>query len=209
LRAVIFDMDGTLFDSSTAVPDAYIATLRDRTGRPLTRADVIERYPLGPPINILRNLIGPEATDDDVLHYHGHLRTAATALTVYDGIPELLTELLGAGMHVGVFTGADTASCTMLVEIAGLGPHFEEHALCGTDLVHAPKPDPSGVLLACERLGVAPADTAYVGDSPLDQQAARSAGCVAVAAGWGHLFDPAEPADFVAHHPRDVLELLT
>jgi HAD superfamily hydrolase (TIGR01509 family) len=206
--AVVFDMDGTLFDSSSAVPDAYIATLLELAGRELTREEVIERYPLGPPINILRNLYGEHATHSHVATYHGHLRASTDALTVYEGVVELLAELGRRGVPMAVFTGADTASCTMLVEATGLHAHFEAPMLMGTDLVGHPKPDPAGLLLACERLGVEPARMAYVGDSHVDTKAARAAGCIAVAAAWGHLHDPDEPADLYARHPLDVLQVL-
>jgi phosphoglycolate phosphatase-like HAD superfamily hydrolase len=49
---------------------------------------------------------------------------------------------------------------------------------------------------------------AYVGDAPVDLQAARRSGAIAVAAGWGHLYSPDEPADLVAARPNDLLELV-
>ena len=47
------------------------------------------------------------------------------------------------------------------------------------------KPEPEPILLALERLGVEPGRAAYVGDAPWDVQAARAAGCAAVAVSWG------------------------
>ncbi len=53
-----------------------------------------------------------------------------------------------------------------------------------------------------------PGGAAYVGDSPVDLEAARSSGARAVAAGWGHLYSSDSPADLVLERPEDLLELV-
>ncbi len=67
------------------------------------------------------------------------------------------------------------------------GAPYVDVTVCSSDVVN-PKPDPESALLACKRLGVAPADSVFVGDSVLDLRCARNAGtaCVAVAYGAGH-----------------------
>jgi phosphoglycolate phosphatase-like HAD superfamily hydrolase len=55
---------------------------------------------------------------------------------------------------------------------------------------------------------VAPSDAAYVGDATNDLEAARRSGARAVAAAWGHLYKPGEPADVVLDDPRDLLTLV-
>jgi len=107
---------------------------------------------------------------------------------------------------IGLFTGASQQAARILLTCAGLLGHFR--AVVGGDDVTQPKPDPEGVYLACHHLGINPTRTAYVGDSPLDLQAARRSGAVAVAAAWGHQYDPKSPADLTAYHPRDLLTLI-
>ena len=207
LDAIIFDMDGTLFDSSSVVPDAYRACVEPLGRADLDRQDIIDLYHLGPPPNILRHLLGREGEPHEVDSYHSHLAEQATDLRPYAGMEDLLRTLRDRdGMRLAVFTGASTHSCGILLEPGSLHEYFDE--LIGSDRVDAPKPAPDGLLLTCERLGVEPGRAAYVGDSILDQLAARAAGMVAVAAGWGHLFDPETDADLVAMHPGDVLRLV-
>ena len=77
IDAVIFDMDGTLLDSTRAVPSAYLTTFAARGVTHLDVQDVGDRYILGPPINIVRDVLGEESGEEDVRTYHGLLEAAA------------------------------------------------------------------------------------------------------------------------------------
>ncbi|MBA3551873.1 MAG: HAD family hydrolase [Actinobacteria bacterium] len=205
LAGLVFDMDGTLFDSRAVVPDAYIATIRGAGGPVYGREEVVEAYSMGPPRVLLSSLLGRPSTPRDLDEYHRRLATSAAEVRVYPEIPETLSAL-GERLPLAVFTGASREACTILLERSGLLPHFE--ALVGGDEVPRSKPDPDGILLACERLRVAAREAAYVGDAPYDLEAARRSGALAVAAGWGHLYRPGVPTDVLAERPGDLLRLL-
>lgn len=205
LAGLVFDMDGTLFDSRTVVPDAYIATIRGAGGPAYGREEVIEAYSLGPPRVLLSSLLGRPSTRQDLDDYHGRLAAAAAGVRVYPGIPETLSAL-GERLPLAVFTGASREACSILMEHTGLLPHFD--ALVGGDEVPRSKPDPDGILLACKRLGVTARKAAYIGDAPYDLETARRSGALAVAAGWGHLYRPGVPSDALAERPGDLLRLL-
>jgi phosphoglycolate phosphatase-like HAD superfamily hydrolase len=70
------------------------------------------------------------------------------------------------------------------------------------------KPAPDPILLALTDLGVDPADAVYVGDMPVDQEAAHRAGVPYVHAGWGYGC-PGAPSAVVAESPKDLLKLLS
>lgn len=122
----------------------------------------------------------------------------------YPGVLGTLAGLAALGQPIAVFTGASARSAAPLLRSAGIGVDV----LVGGDSVARPKPAPDGVLAIAERLGVPPHRLAYIGDSPADLGAARASGAMAVAAAWGHLFDPAEPSDLVLDRPEDALQLL-
>ncbi len=93
-----------------------------------------------------------------------------------------------------------------MLSASGLARHFR--VVVGGDQVDHVKPAPDGLLEASRLLGVPAEAVAYVGDSPHDVACARAAGSLAVAAGWGELFDPSVEADVVLSDPLEVLGLV-
>lgn len=202
LDLVIFDMDGTLVDSSAAVAVAYAAVISAAGGPSVSRDQIVAQYHLGPPPNIIAHFLGMPAVPAQVAGYHAvFVRAAHDLARIYVGIEAMLASMRQAGLLLAVFTGADTISAHTLLGAVGLLDRFD--AVLGSDDV-AVKPAPDGPLEVARRLGVAPARSAYVGDSPLDQRSARAADMLAVAAGWGHLFDSAEPADLRVYAPLEL-----
>ena len=125
---------------------------------------------------------------------------------MYDGVRELLGGLVSGRLPLAVFTGASTAAATQLLAATRLLSFFP--VVVGGDDVPRPKPEPDGVLRACDLLDVPPRRAAYVGDSPLDLEAARRSGVLAVGAAWGHLFDTEAPCDLIAMVPQDLLSIV-
>ena len=205
LKAVVFDMDGTLIDSATVIPDSYIACVKELGGRLYTREQVIDAYSVGPPEAMLTHLLGRPSTSDEVDDYHNRLRMAAHGVRVYDGVNEALSELEQM-VPLAVFTGASIRACRILLDAAGLISHFK--ALVGADEVTRSKPHPDGIFAACARLGVEASAAAYVGDSANDLEAARRSEALALAAGWGHLYRPGVASDAVLSDPRDLLSFV-
>ena len=207
LAAVVFDMDGTLIDSSRVVPAAFIATIEELGGPTLDRDEVIASYVLGPPATIMEHFLGRPVESSELDGYHARLRAEAErGVQPYPGIPEAL-EALARSVALGVFTNADLGNVDVLLGAAGLRDRFA--TVVGADEV-APnfKPSADGLLLACERLEVPAARTAYVGDSPQDGETAHRAGALAVGAKWGHLMDDVGGFDVMAGRPTDLPELL-
>jgi HAD superfamily hydrolase (TIGR01509 family) len=205
LQAMIFDMDGTLLDSFDPIGDAYTATVVRLAGAPPPREQLVASFALGPPGRILPHLLGRPVTADEIDVYHAELASRAARVTPYPRIAPVL-KMLSARVPLAVFSGASTLSCEILLEATGLRSPFG--VIVGSELVEHPKPAPDGLELTCERVGVPPSSAAYVGDSPNDMLAARRAGVLAVAAGWGELFDPRSPADIAPRTPEGLLELL-
>jgi HAD superfamily hydrolase (TIGR01509 family) len=195
-------MDGTLLDSSSVVTAAFASAVGELGGPVPDAAQVIAAYPLGPPEVIMAHLARRAVSAEDMDAYYRKLENVE--VEPYPGISETLAALRGRGHAVAVFTGASRRGASMLLTAAGLAVDV----LIGGDQVARPKPAADGLLLAAERLGVDVSDLVYVGDSPADMRAARAAGSHGAAAAWGHMHDPAEPADSILQAPGQVLELL-
>ena len=205
VTALVFDMDGTLIDSKTVVPDSYIAAIRAAGGPTIRREQVIERYSLGPPRVLMSHFLERPATEREVNRYHEILANNAGRVSPYPGVREVLEELEG-NAPLAVFTGASRRACDSLLRATSLRGFFQ--TVVGGDEVDHPKPEPDGIVLACDRLRVNQDEVAYVGDAPVDLEAARRCAVLAVAAAWGHQYSPSVHADVVAQHPRDLLTLV-
>ncbi len=105
---------------------------------------------------------------------------------LFEGVAETLRALRGAGLRLGIATNGSGVAAKGLMAVHGLERLFE--VFVGADMVEEGKPDPEMILLSCELAGIPPAETVYVGDSPADMMAGRSAGCRAVIA-VNHLED--------------------
>lgn len=204
--AVIFDMDGTLLDSSRTVPSAYAAAIHELCGRRVTDAEVIAEYGSGPACALLGRFIGRQATDSDVDCWLRHLDARLTQTVTYPGVGDAIERLASGGVHLAVFTGATTRAAERQLAHGGLRSRFG--AVVGSDEVAAVKPAPDGLYRACELLDVAPSRTAYVGDAINDLRCARAAGAVPVAAAWGHLYEHDREPHLVAHSPDHVVDML-
>lgn len=127
----------------------------------------------------------------------------------YPGIPELLDALVMRGMPMAVLSNKPDDATRLCVE--RLLPRWRFAAVVGAQASLARKPDPAGALLIAERLGHAPAQILYLGDTNTDMQTAVAAGMLPVGALWG--FRTAEEltasgAQRLVGRPGELLELL-
>jgi HAD superfamily hydrolase (TIGR01509 family) len=203
-RAVVFDQDGTLINTFIPAMHAYSVAV----GREITLTELEPVAHLGAARNLVSALLGHEATDaeDDV--FHDALAAEVARIEPYPGIVDLLVALRDAGVATAVATNSDARSAAVVLGAHGLHALFD--TVVTVDLVSGPKPNPEMIHLAIERLGVPAGHVVFVGDSPGDMIAARAAGVLAVAAGWGHQTPgiPREDIDVLAKTPDDVARIV-
>jgi HAD superfamily hydrolase (TIGR01509 family) len=202
MTRLVWDMDGTLLDSTQVVPDAFVETVRELGVDDVDQEKVVAAYSLGVPEVMLQHLVGRTLEDHEIDLYYDRLLVGSVA--AYNGVLETLDVLRQRALPVVVFTGASSRAARTLLASAGI--QFD--ILVGGDHIARPKPAPDGVLEAAKRLSVPPQDIVYIGDAPTDLQAARSAGALGAAATWGHLYQQDAPADMRLRAPQDALKLL-
>ena len=203
VRQLVWDMDGTLLDSTVVVPAAYVAAVRRLGGPPVRPEQVIASYSLGPPEVLLAHLLGRDLAAGESEAYYAEL--AVVTVRPYRGVADVLSALRARGHRLAVFTGASSRAAVMLLTAAGI----TADVLVGGDEVSQPKPAPDGLLLAARRLGLPASTMAYIGDAPNDMGAARAAGSMSAAAAWGHQYDAAVLTDVTLATPGDALALLS
>jgi HAD superfamily hydrolase (TIGR01549 family) len=204
--AVIFDMDGTLLDSSATVPAAYAAAILELCGRRCSDDEVIAEYGAGPAAALLGRFIGREVTESDVDCWLRHLEARLDKIVIYPGTVAAIERLTSAGLRLGVFTGATRRAARLQLQHSGLLEAFG--AVVGSDEVAAVKPAPDGILEACMRLDADPTRAAYVGDAINDLRCARAARSIPIAAAWGHLYERDIEAHLVAETPDQLVDML-
>ncbi|MAF82675.1 MAG: hypothetical protein CL797_01055 [Chromatiales bacterium] len=180
-QAIIFDVDGTLLNSL----DGYqLAASRatEAYGYSVSQADVRQALNSNQPFWDF--IIPPDRQGDKRLI--AELRAATMrhwpdamneVVDVIPGCGDVLTSLRQAGTRLAIYTGSNGESFPPLRK-AGLLDLFEI-IITGKD-VQARKPDPEGIQLCLDKLGLEPQEAAYIGDSCIDVTASRAAGVAAV-----------------------------
>lgn len=214
IRAVLFDLDGTLLDTLEDIARAANEVLR-RLGLPPHPVGSYREFIGDGVANLFRRAVPPGQGDDALVGrcVEGFRETYGRGWNVasrpYSGIPELLDGLVGRGLGMAVLSNKPDLFARCCVE--EYLHRWPFRAVFGDREGIPRKPDPGGALDAAGRLGVPPGQVAYLGDSPVDMTTARRAGMIPIGAAWG--FRPedelrASGAAEVIAHPLDLLALI-
>ena len=211
IRAVLFDLDGTLTNTLEDIADAMNRSLRLH-GLPEWPLDAY-RYLVGDGAKKLaeravreRQELAKRVQREYQAYYEAHTRVKTKP---YDGVPEMLRALQDKGVPLAVFSNKPDADTKNVVShfFPDIGFRVVRGQVEGVPV----KPDPSGALTVAKDLGVLPGEVLYVGDTSTDMCCALNAGMHPVGALWGFRTEEelrASGAAGLAGEPRAILAFL-
>jgi phosphoglycolate phosphatase len=185
VRALIFDLDGTLIDSKRDLIRSVNAMLRELRRGELAEETISGYIGHGAP-QLVARAMGNGSTDEErqralqffLSYYEEHKMDSTCA---YPGVAETLEQL--ARMPMAVLTNKPVRISVRILDELGLSQYFR--AIYGGNSFETKKPDPLGARTILRELGAAPGEALLVGDSEVDVQTARNAGTLAAAVNYG------------------------
>jgi pyrophosphatase PpaX len=204
---VLFDFDGTVVDSGPII----LASMRHATETVLARSyseDELMANVGGPGLEAQMSAFAPDRVEELVRVYRAHNEPLHDELEACIGMQALLATLKEEGRVLGLVTAKRRSTVDLAFARLPIAHFFD--TVVGGDETELHKPHPAPLLLALERLDATPEQSAYVGDSPYDMQAARAGGLHAVGVTWGRIHGRAAlgDADVVVDTAEELLAVL-
>ena len=214
IKAVLFDLDGTLADTALDLGGALNTLLREQ-GLPEVSMDEIRPVASHGASGLLKLGMNLDKSDPN----HARLRqqyldTYETCFdkdtVLFEGIDDLVQAIHARGLKWGIITNKPHTFTHRLVP--QLGFSVAPDVVVSGDTTAEAKPSTKPMFYACEQIDIAPEACLYVGDAERDMQAGKNAGMKTVLVAWGyiHADDKTEewPADSVIDSPEQLLQLL-
>jgi phosphoglycolate phosphatase len=183
-RAVLFDLDGTLVDSYAALADA-VNFARNEFGLPSLSMEMIREFVGHGLERLLQRAFDTEnvptgATEAFEARYD---EICCTQSRVLADVESTLAALDGIGVAMAVCTNKPTAFSRKILEFLNLAPFFR--AIVGPDVAGARKPEAQHVLRTLEATNCSREEALFVGDMPIDVEAAHNSGMAAAVVSTG------------------------
>jgi len=195
MKLIMFDMDGTLVDSSLAITNT-INYVRENLGFKRLEKNYILEKVNDPNINAAEFFYGTkEFTDEQtVLFEEYYNKNCLLDLEVYDGITKLIDDLK-SDFTLAVATNANSDFAKKMLDHVGIEKHFS--TIYGYDSVKNPKPHPEMVHKILDKHNIQKQNAQLIGDSHKDIMAATNAGVDSVLVNWGF-----------SNHEEDAIETI-
>lgn len=180
IRAVVFDLDGVIVDSSAVMRKAFAIAYAEVVGDGPAPFEEYSQH-MGRYFPDIMRIMGlPLEMEEPFVRESYRL---APQVPVFPGVRELLAGLREHGIKLAVATGKSGERARSLLDQLGILSMFEQ--VVGSDEVTRPKPAPDIVELALKLLDVLPGQAMMVGDAVIDLFSGRGAGVRTAAALWG------------------------
>jgi pyrophosphatase PpaX len=208
IEAVVFDADGTLFNSFELIVSAY-RHVSETHGLPIPEADEIKAQ-MGMSLPDIFEYFYPGQDIKTLLHTNNTF-VAANALKAeaFEGVRELLDDLTANDIKLAILTSGG-ATLHKILKRHDLDGYFS--SVVHHERVARPKPDPEGFFLACQECDSSPENAVMVGDTVFDIKTGQNAHALATIAlthGYGLAEDlAAARPDYIAHDLSEVNRII-
>lgn len=214
IRAIFFDLDGTLLNTLEDLADSANAAL-EASGFPVHPVEAFRYFVGSGAITLITRALPPDKIEDKLVSTcykrfrEEYSRRWDMKTRPYAGIPELLDELQRRGIRMAILSNKPQAATEECVaRFLSKWPFDPVH---GHREGIPVKPDPVGALAMAKHLGLRPDEVLYLGDSDVDMQTAVRAGFFPAGALWGFRTEDellGAGARTVLSRPADLLSLL-
>ena len=184
-RYLLFDLDGTLIDTTDLILNCYRTSVNTLVADPPTDAEILKGFgtPLPEQLGRLYPTLSHRLDDLVAMWRQAQDELHDRLIKPFPGTTEVLTELRGRGYPVGIVTSKERDAAQRDMALYGLQRLVDAVVYLDDTTNHKPHPEP--VLRALELIDARPEETLYVGDSLHDMRAGRAAGVKVGAALWG------------------------
>jgi 2-phosphoglycolate phosphatase len=174
VRAVVFDLDGTLLDSYAAIHESLNSVLR-AFGRPeVTLGETRTRVGYGLEA-LIAGCLGPQDVAEGVrLFRESYERAGPESSSLLPGADDVTRTLAARGLPLAIASNKPAYFSRQLLSRLGIADRFA--VITGPDDGFPPKPAPHMVLVALAKMGTKASESLFVGDMPIDVATARAAG---------------------------------
>jgi phosphoglycolate phosphatase len=184
---VVFDLDGTLVDSSQDITNALNRTLAPFGARALSAQEVTPLLGEGPyrlveDAIILAGADVPDVESITAGYLADYRKNPIEESTLFEHVAEALAALDARGMPMAVCTNKTEAIAREVLDGLGIGQYFG--SVVGADRLANCKPHPDHLITAIAEIGAQPGSSVLIGDSVIDQQCARNANVPFLAVAW-------------------------
>lgn len=209
IKGLVFDLDGTLIDSLAVTIDAFNHGIMHFGHTKKSSQEILAYFGPGEG-EIFSKILGPENSPTAYAVARAHMDAYVGKIPLHEGVKELLEGVKSLGLPYSIFTGRGQETTEMILNHHGIREEFV--TVVTSDHVDQPKPSPEGLYKCLKKMKMKPEDVFFIGDSPVDMQAARSSGAIGVAALWDLMsvrssMEAWTPAHY-AEKPKTIWEIL-
>lgn len=184
IRAILFDFDGTLMDTTNLIIASFKHTVQKHLNRQVEAEELFPHF--GRPLIDALEELAPEQGNELILTFRQfNLKHHDEMVTPFEQVLETLEKLQEMGIKLGIITSKARLSLHKGLELYNLKHYFKSIVALEDTKIHKPNPEP--VLLGLKQLNVLPTEALVVGDSPHDIHSAHRANVQAAAVRWTSL----------------------